>query len=138
MVGAASDCPDLRKIEGTTDVIPGISRASLQVASLIDEYTKSPSLWSKFCMPLGYTSVFVTDFDSNLTRAVRALKSQFNNLRSRIEQCQQLCDRLMKMFDRRVILDVNKQAGNISKCGAYNDIDVLIAHGCHRNQLSSC
>ena len=58
MVGAASDCPDLRKIEGTTDVILEISRVSLQVASLIDEYTKYSSLWGKiscfrgnYCVP---------------------------------------------------------------------------------------
>jgi hypothetical protein len=44
MVGVASDCLDLRKVEGSTDVIFEISRASLDVASLIDEYTKSESL----------------------------------------------------------------------------------------------
>jgi hypothetical protein len=44
MVGVAADCPDLRKVEGSTDVIFEISRASLDVASLIDEYTESQSL----------------------------------------------------------------------------------------------
>ena len=40
MLAAADMIPDLRVIPGTTDVIVDISRQSLQVASLIHEYTK--------------------------------------------------------------------------------------------------
>ena len=42
MIGAANKIRDLLVIEGTTDVIEEIGRLSLQVASLIDEYTKLP------------------------------------------------------------------------------------------------
>ena len=40
MLGLAKECPDLLLIEGTTNVIEEIGRASLKVASLIHEYTK--------------------------------------------------------------------------------------------------
>ena len=44
MVGVASACPDLRKVKGTANVIEDIGHASMQVASLIDEYTKYRNL----------------------------------------------------------------------------------------------
>ena len=47
MVGVASACPDLRNVRGTVNVIEDIGRASMQVASLIDEYTKSQHLAGK-------------------------------------------------------------------------------------------
>ena len=40
MLGLAKECPDLLLIEGTTNVIEEIGRASLKVTSLIHEYTK--------------------------------------------------------------------------------------------------
>ena len=40
MLGLAKECPDLLLIEGTTNVIEEIGRASLKVSSLIHEYTK--------------------------------------------------------------------------------------------------
>ena len=40
MLGLAKECPDLLLVEGTTNVIEEIGRASLKVASLIHEYTK--------------------------------------------------------------------------------------------------
>ena len=47
MVSVASACPDLRNVRGTANVIEDIGRASMQVASLIDEYTKSKHLAGK-------------------------------------------------------------------------------------------
>jgi hypothetical protein len=47
MVSVASACPDLRNVEGTTNVIEDIGHTSMQVASLIDEYTKSKHLAGK-------------------------------------------------------------------------------------------
>ncbi|KAF8833080.1 hypothetical protein BDN67DRAFT_834011 [Paxillus ammoniavirescens] len=43
LVGVASDCP-VAEIKGTPDVIQSIERFALQVASLIDEYTRNPFL----------------------------------------------------------------------------------------------
>ena len=40
MLATANTIPDLPVIPNTTDVIVGISRQSLRVASLIHEYTK--------------------------------------------------------------------------------------------------
>ena len=42
MLGTANAIPDLPVIPNTSDVIEAISRQSLQVASLIHEYTKLP------------------------------------------------------------------------------------------------
>jgi hypothetical protein len=47
MVGVASACPDLRNVKGTADVVKDIGHAAMQVASLIDEYTKSRHLVGK-------------------------------------------------------------------------------------------
>lgn len=43
MAGMASAYPDLRKIEGTTDVIEEIGKASLDAAKLVHEYL-APSI----------------------------------------------------------------------------------------------
>ena len=43
MAGAASSCPDLKKIEGTTDVAEEIGKASLEAAILVHDYI-SPSI----------------------------------------------------------------------------------------------
>jgi len=42
MVGAANECKEVLVIKGTTNVIEEIGRASLEVASLIHEYSKLP------------------------------------------------------------------------------------------------
>jgi hypothetical protein len=42
MLGTANAIPNLAAIQNTTNVIDEISRQSLQVASLIHEYTKLP------------------------------------------------------------------------------------------------
>jgi hypothetical protein len=44
MVGVANECPDLPVISGTSNILEEIGRTALQVASLIDEYTKLPFL----------------------------------------------------------------------------------------------
>jgi len=46
MLGTANAIPDLPVIQNTTNVIEEISRQSLQVASLIHEYTKLPGAGS--------------------------------------------------------------------------------------------
>jgi hypothetical protein len=40
MMGVAARCADLSRIDGTTDVVAEIGKVSLEVASLIDEYTR--------------------------------------------------------------------------------------------------
>jgi len=40
MIGVAACCADLSHIDGTTDVVAEIGKLSLEVASLIDEYTR--------------------------------------------------------------------------------------------------
>ena len=40
MVGVAKKCHDIQVIDGTTNVIEEIGRVALEVASLVDEYTK--------------------------------------------------------------------------------------------------
>jgi hypothetical protein len=47
MVSVASACPDLRNVKGAANVIEDIGHAAMQVASLIDEYTKSKHLAGK-------------------------------------------------------------------------------------------
>jgi hypothetical protein len=48
LVGVASDCP-VTEIKGTPGVIESIERLVLEVASLIDEYTKS-SFAGRYCL----------------------------------------------------------------------------------------
>ncbi|KIJ16667.1 hypothetical protein PAXINDRAFT_168174, partial [Paxillus involutus ATCC 200175] len=62
LVGVASDCP-VAEIKGTPDVIQSIERLAFEVASLIDEYTRS-----SFIVRLG--------------------KAQINDIRGRIKECQ--------------------------------------------------
>lgn len=44
MLGAVDECPDLRNIPGTTNVIDEIGHVCLDIASLIQEYTKNQYL----------------------------------------------------------------------------------------------
>ncbi|KAF8817315.1 ankyrin, partial [Phlegmacium glaucopus] len=85
MLGTANAIPDLPVIPHTTDVIEAISRQSLQVASLIHEYTKLP--W------IG-----------------RTVKIQIpGDLKSRIDKCQKSCAALKDDFYSRLHLDTNTQ-----------------------------
>ncbi|THH11967.1 hypothetical protein EW146_g7869, partial [Bondarzewia mesenterica] len=84
MLGAAKECPDLTAISGTENVIEEIGRASLEVASVIDEYTK-------------------------LSFSGRTLRSALSsNIANQVQQCQRRCDDLTKKFDRRVAVTTHK------------------------------
>ncbi|KIK94239.1 hypothetical protein PAXRUDRAFT_828201, partial [Paxillus rubicundulus Ve08.2h10] len=76
LVGVASDCP-VAQIKGTPDVIESIERLALEVASLIDEYTKSP-----FMLRLG--SAQITDVTTRITRCQAELEDLHKKLRTRI------------------------------------------------------
>ncbi|KDR70450.1 hypothetical protein GALMADRAFT_885433 [Galerina marginata CBS 339.88] len=83
MLGTANAIPDLPVIPNTTDVIEDISRQSLQVASLIHEYTK-------------------------LTWAGRTVKLQIpSDLKSRIDACRKSCIALKDKFYSRLHIDTN-------------------------------
>ena len=58
MVGAANAVPDLRKIEGTTDVIEDIGRTSFEAAKLVHDYVL-PSFQGKASF-VGLYSLSVT------------------------------------------------------------------------------
>jgi hypothetical protein len=78
LVGVAGDCP-VAEIKGTPDVIPSIARLAFEVASLIDEYTKS-SFMGRY-LPLEWD---VRSHDIS----VRLGKAQITDIRARIKQCQ--------------------------------------------------
>ena len=59
MLGTANAIPDLPVIQNTTNVIEEIGRQSLQVASLIHEYTKLP--WAGNSISLVLDPVRVND-----------------------------------------------------------------------------
>jgi hypothetical protein len=87
MLGTANAIPNLPVIQNTTNVIEEISRQSLQVASLIHEYTKLP--W-----------------------AVRTIKIQ-GDLKSRIEECRDSCTALMAKLSLRINVDTNTRVKKI-------------------------
>ncbi|KAF8838113.1 hypothetical protein BDN67DRAFT_124834, partial [Paxillus ammoniavirescens] len=76
LVGVASDCPVV-EIKGTPDVIKSIERLALEVASLIDEYTKS-----SFAARVGMTQI--TDVTARITKCQAELKDVYEKLRTRI------------------------------------------------------
>ncbi|THH13086.1 hypothetical protein EW146_g7087 [Bondarzewia mesenterica] len=89
MLGAAKECPDLTAISGTENVIEEIGRASLEVASVIDEYTK-------------------------LSFSGRTLRSALSsNIANQVQQCQRRCDDLTKKFDRRVAVTTHKDVRTV-------------------------
>ncbi|KAF8954322.1 hypothetical protein BDZ97DRAFT_490998 [Flammula alnicola] len=89
MLGAANAAPDLPVIADTTNILEEISRQSLQIASLIDEYTK-------------------------LCYAARTLKIQISDdLKSRIDTSKKSCADLLGKFDRRVAVGSNSQGKEI-------------------------
>jgi hypothetical protein len=99
MLGTANAIPDLPAVQNTTNVIEEISRQSLQVASLIHEYTKSP--WAGNLIPLlPHPVKFIVLF------IVRTIKIQ-GDLKSRIEGCKASCDALMAKLSRRINVDTN-------------------------------
>ncbi|KIJ07095.1 hypothetical protein PAXINDRAFT_103100 [Paxillus involutus ATCC 200175] len=76
LVGVASDCP-VTEIKGTPGVIESIGRLALEVASLIDEYTKSP-----FAVRVGRAQT--TDITARITKCQAELKDLYEKLRTRI------------------------------------------------------
>ncbi|KDR66751.1 hypothetical protein GALMADRAFT_1359322 [Galerina marginata CBS 339.88] len=89
LLGTANTVPNLPEIPDTTKVIEEISRQSLQVASLIHEYTK-------------------------LHFAKRTVQTQVSgNLKSRIGECQKRCAVLKDTFYSRLHIDTNIQVKEI-------------------------
>jgi len=104
MLGTANAIPDLPVIPNTTDVIEAISRQSLQVASLIHEYTKLP--WG------GNSVLLLLDLvkSNNCLFVGRAIKIQIpGDLKSRIEVCRKNCAALKDDFYSRLHIDTNTQ-----------------------------
>ncbi|KAG6905954.1 hypothetical protein DXG01_016698 [Tephrocybe rancida] len=89
MLGTANAIPDLLVIQNTTNVIEKIGRQSLEVASLIHEYTK-------------------------LHWAGRTIKIQIpGGLKLRIDACQARCATLKDSFNSRLHIDTNIQVKEI-------------------------
>lgn len=105
-------------IPDTFDVIEEISRQSLQVASLIHEYTQLSLASEKF--PL------VDRVKSNQLLLVgRIGEIQFLDLKSRIDKCRKNCSSLKESFSIRIQLDTNAQVDKISTFPfAWNDISL--------------
>ncbi|KIJ07625.1 hypothetical protein PAXINDRAFT_19198 [Paxillus involutus ATCC 200175] len=76
LLGVAGDCP-VAEIKGTPHVIQSIERLSLEVASLIDEYTQS-------CFMVRVGKAQITDVTSRITRCQVELKDLYEKLRTRI------------------------------------------------------
>ncbi|KAG6916635.1 hypothetical protein DXG01_006055 [Tephrocybe rancida] len=89
MLSTANAIPDLRVIPNTPDVIEEIGRQSLEVASLIHEYTK-------------------------LAWAGRTVKIQISGgLKSRIDACRARCASLKDSFNSRLHIDTNTRVRGI-------------------------
>ncbi|KAF8962153.1 hypothetical protein BDZ97DRAFT_2059804, partial [Flammula alnicola] len=89
MLGAAHAAPDLPVIADTSNILEEISRQSLQIASLIDEYTK-------------------------LCYAARTLKIQISDdLKTRIDGSKKSCADLLGKFDRRVRKEIKDGVGRV-------------------------
>ncbi|KIJ13347.1 hypothetical protein PAXINDRAFT_13913 [Paxillus involutus ATCC 200175] len=76
LVGVAGDCL-VAEIKGTPDVIQSIARLAFEVASLIDEYTKS------CCMVL-LGKAQMTDIRERIKQCQVSLKDQYEKLRTRM------------------------------------------------------
>jgi len=120
MVGAANAIPDLPVIPNTSDVIEAISRQSLQVASLIHEYTKLP--WAGDSILL--LQVFIKS--NNGLFVARTVKIQIpGDLKSRIDVCRKKCAALKDDFYSRVHIDTNTQVKEI-KAGLHQNGTFLL------------
>ena len=100
MLGTANAIPNLPVIQNATNVIEEISRQSLQVASLIHEYTKLP--WAGNLTSLVLDPINVNDG----LLVVRTVKIQ-GDLKSRIEECRDSCAALMVKLSSRIGVDTN-------------------------------
>jgi hypothetical protein len=106
MLGTANAIPNLPVIQDTSNVIEEISRQSLQVASLIHEYTKLPWTGNLISLVLDHVKV-----DDGLF-VVRTVKIQ-GELKSRIEKCRDSCNALMVTLSRRINVDTNTRVKKI-------------------------
>jgi len=121
MLGTANMIPDLPVIPNTTNVIEEISRQSLQVASLIHEYTKLP--WAGNTVPLLLDLVKSNDG----LFVGRTIKIQIpGDLKSRIDGCRKRCATLKVDFYSRLHLDTNTQVKEI-KAGLHQNGTSLLA-----------
>ena len=120
MLGTANAIPDLPVIPNTSDVIEAISRQSLQVASLIHEYTKLP--WAGNSVLLLRVSVK----SNNDLFVARTVKIQIpGDLKSRIDVCRKNCAALKDGFYGRVHIDTNTQVKEIKTGLHQNGIFLL-------------
>ena len=102
MLGTANAMPNLPVIPDTIDVIEAISRQSLQVASLIHEYTKLR--WAGNSIPLIQDPA---KSDDGLFEA-RTIKILIpGGLKSRINECRKTCAALKDKYHSRLNLDTN-------------------------------
>ncbi|PPQ88030.1 hypothetical protein CVT25_001004, partial [Psilocybe cyanescens] len=99
MLATAVAVPDLPQIPNTDNVIEEISRQSLQVASLIHEYTKSS--FAKRTVKIQLNE--------------RTVKIQLNGIKSHISQCQRECAALKERLHNRIQLDTHAQAKQIGQ-----------------------
>ena len=104
----AQECPDLKEIPGTTNVIEEMNRVCLSVASLIQEYTgPSAGEWKS-----AYLCILP---DFNYRKAVRTIKYQMtNDMKSRINQYQTMCDVLKDRFNTRLAIETNNKVNRLS------------------------
>ena len=96
MLATANEVPDLQVIQNTTNVLEQISRQSLEVASLIHEYTKLP--WAGNSIPLLLDPV---ESDNGLFVARIVMPG---DLKSRIDECRKRCATLKDVFDSRPVM----------------------------------
>lgn len=109
MAGAASACPDLKKIEGTADVAEEIGEASLEAAILIHDYV-DPSIrgHAKFaglyCFQPFLSSRTISIY---IGRTARIIRHTLSDMSSRIANTQKRCKGLTEKLERRVAIDTN-------------------------------
>ena len=121
MLVTANAIPDLPVIPDTIDVIKAISRQSIQVASLIHEYTKLP--WAGNSIPLLLDPVK----SNNGLFVARTVKIQIpGGLKLRIDKCRNSCAALKDAFYGRLHLDTNTQVKEI-KVGLHQNGTLLLA-----------
>jgi NACHT domain len=96
----ATECSDLRQIEGATDVIREICRAVLEAASLIDEYAQLS--FPGIILYVDGGSVLTTYVNSP-GRITRSVISQ--DLTDRIKSCRSRLTDLTTKFDRTVAVE---------------------------------
>jgi len=108
MLGTANAIPDLPVIPNTTNVIEEISRQSLQVASLIHEYTKLSWAGNSILLPL---DPIKSNDGSFVGRTVNIQIP--GDLKLRIDGCRKNCAALKDDFRSRLHLDTNTQVKEI-------------------------